>query len=234
VFYGFTHQDNSQKKRGVFEMKRALSILLPVLFIAVYGSVMAAPAAPGGGGTSQVTVVNTAANPVPITAANPVPVNIQNQPTVNIGTLPSVNVSNQPTVNINGIPTVKVVQDIEPFQRFGSCTINDNERECNDEYIVPTGKRLVIEYFSCQAGIFTGQNLMCLVGTVVGDHSAFHALPITPLVTAESGQHYNSAGQLIKVYADSGTTVTFRIRRNGSFGSCLVVNSISGYLVNSQ
>jgi hypothetical protein len=188
-------------------MKRILSILLTVLFVAFYGSVMAAP----GGGTSQVTVVNTAANPVP------------------------VNVQNQPTVNINGIPSVRIVQDIEPFQRTGQCAINNDEMTCSIEniYIVPENKRLVIENFSCASAIFAGQNLMCIIKTTAGGYWAAHYLPITPLVT-ETGQNYTSVGQLIKVYVDPGTTVEAQVNRNGFFGGTNVYFTISGYLVTVQ
>jgi hypothetical protein len=185
-------------------MKRVLSILLTVLFVAAYGTVMAAP---GGGGISQVTVVN--------------------QPTVNIG--------NQPTVNINGIPTVKVVQDIEPFQKVFWCDMNDGEKECKDYYTVPEGKRLVIEYFSCESDMYSGQNLSCSVHTAVGDNFIGHHLPTTPVVTAESGQRSHIvAGQLIKAYADPASGITFYGLRNGSVGSCGVVFNFSGDLVDVQ
>ncbi len=98
---------------------------------------------------------------------------------------------------------------------------------------VPAKKRLVIEYASGEAFVPTGQKVLFSVITTIGGATTGtrHYLD-TDALGSFGAPDYFRAGQLVRLYADPGTTVMLRAIRDVATGDALARMSISGYLVN--
>lgn len=124
----------------------------------------------------------------------------------------------------------------EPVVASAMCTMAAGNPSCGvlqEIYAVPAGKRLVIEYFSCLATMYSGQALMCEIVPETSGGSIGFLLPLTP--SAPSTGFGVSAGQQIRLYSDSETKVTVNGLRSGNtVGSVLVQFQISGYLEDSR
>ena len=97
-------------------------------------------------------------------------------------------------------------------------------------YVVPSNKRLVVEYVSgsvgCQKGLLAGIRLETTVADVFVSHRVLWGAP------QEGGESvYYPFAQMVQLYADPGTTV--RLGFNGS-GSFTGKAAISGYLVDAR
>ncbi|MGO9614106.1 MAG: hypothetical protein ACLPX5_13895 [Dissulfurispiraceae bacterium] len=124
------------------------------------------------------------------------PVTVVNTPTQS---LPVRNVDNPATSPIQLHATLPI--RIHHFE--GNAVFRGNRGEDRD-YIVPKGKRLVIEDFSCFAFLPAGMAARLSVSTQTGTTS----LPQTPPAPATSSRtSQTSAGRQVRLYGEAGSNV---------------------------
>ena len=97
-----------------------------------------------------------------------------------------------------------------PFQASQACEVARNSTTCN-LYTVPAGKRAVIEYFSFSHGSrgadIPGFDMRgALFTTVSGITNRSFIHPLVIMGPSEGG-----TGQVVRLYADPGTTVEARV-----------------------
>jgi hypothetical protein len=171
-------------------------------------------------GSAPVNVVGPL--PLPVTGSlnvanlpNPMPVN----GSVSVSNLPnplpvtgSVSVSNLPdqlsvsgTVAISGAPTVQVVTP-EPVHWSGECRSSSNggcSVSLSDQYRVPFGRRLVVEYVSFRAiNLPPGLLAHASIFTGTGAHIMIPPLPVPSSYVVIGGQtvrFYGGSGDFIGV-----------------------------------
>ena len=178
---------------------------------------------------SNVSVVNTASNPVPTLAQGTTNiagnVSVTNTPTVNLASGASVGISN---TTANPV-LVRNVNDAvsQIFQKQMQINMAQGEFGKSASFFVPAGKRLVIEYVSA-AGFDDGdQHLRFEVDTNVNGEGASHFL-----VTERQGGHpFFRVSQQMRVYADPATHVQVVVLRPTSTTPAVAVMTISGYYV---
>ena len=157
--------------------------------------------------------------------------------TVALSGMPSVNIANSPTISL--APSVR----IQPFQFSGSIDIDDGQLGGGETLDVPSGKELVIEYFSAEADLPSGQKLLELtVGTTVGGNTVTHSfIPTFTGFTGGPVPMFGStidifvASALTRLYSDGGVgSVTLGASRNATSLGGDVNFRLSGFLVNVQ
>ena len=165
----------------------------------------------------NVKVVNTDAEPVPVTG------------TVSVSNLGS---SPLPVRDVDN-PARRAVQ----FQAFLNCSGGGiGCSPAQTPYTVPEGKRLVIEYASMKVTLSEGQSAILGILTTLNGELVTHYFPQTqPALAPNPGispsGNYVSAGQQVRIYADSGTNVSFQVDRTSNTGTFVIIVSMSGYLV---
>ena len=184
----------------------------------------------------QVNVVNTPANPVPVTGSV----------TGTVGLAPgsSVSIANTPTVILGSpipLPTTASIRQPIQVQGGGSVTglgLNSTL------YVVPAGKRLIVEHFSSEAGMVSGTTVnryLLGVAPVPGNPGTInfaHFIAPTfssPCGSCVSGQVEVVASQPIRMYVEAGQALVVAVALSGSGGpSAFAFLSVSGYLVDAN
>jgi hypothetical protein len=173
----------------------------------------------------DVVVTNTASNPVPVQAqgttnvsgnisiSNTPSVSIANTPTVNAQEFGSwnVNISNTPTVHLDSSTPVNVRNvdnpALQPFQRNLDVLIPPGQGTATDQYTVPAGKRLVIEFASNSVTAPTGMKLWVRVQALSG--GVFSNYNMTSALLANTaGTDFSVGSEVTRIYADPGSNVT--------------------------
>jgi hypothetical protein len=146
------------------------------------------------------------------------------------GTVPVTvyNTSANP-IPIAGTVVVRNQPTSTPFQASRACVVVQVSVQC-DLYTVPAGKRAVIEYFSFSHGArgadVPGFDMRpALFTTVSGTTIRSFIQPLVVMGPSEGG-----TGQVVRLYADPGTTVVARVIA-GSVAGFDALFSISGVLV---
>jgi hypothetical protein len=113
-------------------------------------------------------------------------------------------------------------------------TINGLDGSVNvsgSAYVVPAGKRLVIEQITASVGLPTPQWAQCFIFVTSGGNTTRHFLRLDPpIVDAGFGYFYTTLS--VRLYADPGTNVVLGLARNSSSGAWTGFLTASGYLVN--
>jgi hypothetical protein len=117
----------------------------------------------------------------------------------------------------------------DSFQTHVEFIVAANAGGQNGGFQVPQGKCLVIEYISGEAFMPHGQKALFGIITTVGGAQVRHYLG-TNALGAFGGQDYFWVSTPIKIYADSGTTVTLRADRDVATGTATFRFSVSGQL----
>ncbi len=179
-------------------------------------------------------------------------VNVVNTPSVNVGTLPAVQLAPGAAVGIAGTASVQItnnpsepvpVRDAAtanrtPFQTAATVQLQDGFESGASFVAVPAGKRLVIEYTSAAGFAPPGQKLIFSLFTETDD--GIHPTTITQhyLLSTPYGSFGNAdaflAGQVVKLFADPGTSLELFASRSASSGTATVFFSISGYFEDAQ
>jgi hypothetical protein len=142
-------------------------------------------------------------------------------------------------VNVVNTPSVRDADNPahQPVQAIVSC-LADNVLGCSEIiYTVPQGKRLVIEFASMEATLTADQKAQLKLDTTAGGATVTHNFPLTPPAVVFQGEAVVSTlAQQVRLYADGGTSVEIKARRNNIGPAFLAFFrvSISGYLVDSQ
>jgi hypothetical protein len=164
-----------------------------------------------------------------VNIVNPVPLPVSGTVTGNVGVTGTVGLASGASVRVNNTVTdpvrVRNVNDaIQPFQAtvscpntFGACAIG--------MYVVPMGKRAVIEYVSGKAegsGSFdVDPDLQTMTGGVTAQHE---------LTSSTAPRGTSTWGQQIRMYADPGSNIGAGVFTNPPT-SVSFTFTISGYLV---
>jgi hypothetical protein len=159
---------------------------------------------------------------------------------VNVVNTPNVNVVNSPPVQLSSsvaspLFTRDVNEAVQPVQLIMHIDLLDNESFGQaDAFLVPSGRRLVVEFVSAQGSANPGQ-LVSLVNLLARFNGAttFAGVRLQPIAPdGFQGIPVESAGsQLVRIYADPGSTLVVTVRRTGgyserAFGEVF----LSGYL----
>jgi hypothetical protein len=114
---------------------------------------------------------------------------------------------------------------VDAFQKSLNGTMTAGIEGLNLAFTVPDGKQFVIEYASGNCSVLPGE--VCTLSILIQNGAGtveYH------LQTANAGSLGWIAGQQVKLYANSGTTVTLRADRNSQTGEAVASMSVSGYL----
>src|SRR5260370_11401940 len=179
-------------------------------------------------------------------------VNVVNTPSVNVGTLPAVQLVPGAVVGIAGTPSVQIanspatpvpVRDASrpnrtPFQKAVCIQIPEGFENGAEFVDVPAGKRLVIEYASAAGFAPIGQKVIFSFITETDDAihptvNTQHYLLSTPYGTFGNADAF-LVGQVVKLFADPGTSLELFASRSDSTGAANVSFSISGYFEDAQ
>ena len=230
--------------------------VLVVLAVAVVGALGpddARSVAQAASGPQESLIVNPASNPARTTIVGPVTATIANTQAIPVtveGT-PSVAVSG--AVTIAGTPNVAVpggvtvanteaeaipVRDVHaaptPWVGGGQIFIEPGELFGVGEFFqVPSGRRLVIEAFSVEAGLPTGQ--VATQGTILanaGTDGVTFRFPLPPMPSATITHSLFGTFQLTKLNVMAAVNMT--VSRNATAGVGLVNVALSGYLVDED
>jgi hypothetical protein len=215
-----------------------MAIRRGLIALAVLGVLGAAELAVAAGPPDglQVNVVNTPANPVPVTGSV----------TGTVGLAPgsSVSITNTPTVMLGSpipLPTTALIK--QPIQVEGGGSVTGLGLN-STLYVVPAGKRLIVEHFSSEAGMVSGTTVNRYLLGVAPDpgnpstvNFAHFIAPTfsSPCGTCASGQVEVVASQPIRMYVEAGQALVVGVAFSGSVGpSGFAFLSVSGYLIDAN
>ncbi len=211
-------------------MKRIRTHLRAIVVVAVVGMLAAVvipqPKPLQASGSAPVTVTNTPL-PVSLTGTGSISgnVNAAQSGTWNVG------INNATT---SPVPMREVDNPARHrFQHAGICEATD-VANCSTTFTVPSGKLLVIETVTAGVSVPPGDKATAHIATDQDGIGLFHDLPLQLVATDFLGSGFDmfQGIQLIRLYADPGTTVTFEAFRAGSAaGGTIGHFTISGYLV---
>jgi hypothetical protein len=188
------------------------------------------------GPPKPVKVINTPAEPVPVTGTTTITGDISLAPgtSVAINNTPNVNVVNTPTVQVGNTPDAPVsARDVDnPARQPFHKSINIGFPSA---FVVPNGKRLVIEFFSARVSFPAECRLsdLSITTTTEGEGALHFFLPTTidPVLLARA----MVVSQETRIYADPGTEVKFggdtACFLGGTLDQFIATGTISGYLV---
>jgi len=205
---------------------------LGVLLLTI--NTMAGAAAPVG----KVAVVNTPS----VTVANTPSVNVKNLPAVQLAPGATVSIAGTPAVHIDSTASTPLpVHDPAtpvrtPIRLSFQITAADGVSGGNGLYIVPQGKRLVIEYASVFGSSSAGDTLIYSVMTATTPPQSqpfSYFLPATQVFGVGNARSF-VAGQTMKVFSDPESTVDLRLDRTVPTGPANAIFAISGYLEDVQ
>jgi hypothetical protein len=134
------------------------------------------------------------------------------------------------------------VRDVEnparqPFQQELFLSTPDGLLGANDQFTVPSGKRLVIEFVSFTMNWPAGQLTTRAFINVC--NASGNACPVSFYVPASfqatefGGTDFFVASSPTRLYADPGSVVGVAVRRNVTAGTGLATVAVSGYLVDA-
>ena len=145
--------------------------------------------------------------------------------------------SSRPVLVVNNPAEPVPVLDVEnpalaPFQESQvNVPFDSGQLGVDVNFVVPAGERLVIEFASGTALLAQGRVTAVQLVTVVNGVVAAHNLTFSSTGPAGGFPISYTANQQMRLYADPGTTVAFRVQRDIG-GAGVVHAAISGYLVN--
>ncbi len=137
-------------------------------------------------------------------------------------------------VTIVNTPVTTKIAPLQAFQ-WGVMNVDFDPTQlgASVSFVIPDGKRLVIEYVSGNVFVDIGDAVVFSVSTTVDGVLAHHQLVLTPLGPSGGFAKGYTASQSMRLYADSGTEVTV-YAGNTLGGRATMHASISGYLVDSD
>ena len=135
-----------------------------------------------------------------------------------------------------GVASPLEVRDLDnparqPLQLSGNCVITGFS--CRSPlFVVPDGKRFVIEYVSLHASSPVGQVAALQIITIFRGVETAHSLTQTPpaVEVGVGTEGFSQAGGTVRLYADPGTLVSVIGFRSGNVGIANLQLSLSGYL----
>lgn len=98
-------------------------------------------------------------------------------------------------------------------------------------FTVPAGKRLVIDYISGETGAPSGAHVDLIVATYINGQECELHLPMIAQGIF-SGRDTFTTSNAVKIYADSGSTVTLSGSANSTTAGSFMTISIYGHYIN--
>ena len=178
-----------------------------------------------------VQVANTAANPVPVAG------------TIDVSSLPAVQLaSGQAIADSSGRQGIMLHNQFSVPSGPGVIVLEAREhaRGLNGPFVVPAGKRLVIQDVSLLVFISQGTPILSsglVLQTLGGNNTVFEGRLEVPLTFRGSstvlvgGQDKYSAEAHVTAYVDAGSSVDVSVARESINGALTVSYTIIGYLV---
>lgn len=193
-------------------------------------------------GNNNVNVTNTPS------------VNVTNTPTVNVANLPAVNIATLPAVNINSLPAVQLASgtkvgldsaalddgarvpirlngkvDLENGNSGGNCAFLTLGSSAST-YVVPDGKRLVLQQWSSEVWVETGQKFSIELNSYHCD-SVEDRIYLNPPFTYTPTRDLYRGTDRGTYYFDSGDSLNMCFGRSSGVGLGNAFIRTSGYLV---
>lgn len=144
-----------------------------------------------------------------------------------------------PTLDVNVVNTPRVVVANTPDETAEAAYVPlagqwalESFSAASDTYIVPAGKRLVIEHVSSFAELHPGQaQTYILLRVTQGTASFQHFLEVTQPIAFTLTQAFASSSQPLRLYVDAGEAVQAVSGRNSNENVGYFSMQVSGYLV---
>ena len=188
---------------------------------------------PAGASNKDVRVINT--------PAEAVPVSVVSLPAVQVSSLPAVLVGNGPgnpvPVRVSDLPEVLIVRDADhparqPFGFHDILVLENDDLVDQATFIVPEGKRLVIETITGSLNVPFAQLPSVSLHTRLNGVQVDYRLPLTffaryPLPVVDVYQFLHN----LRIYADPGSEVRLSASRNGAGSQMSGLVSFSGHYV---
>jgi hypothetical protein len=142
------------------------------------------------------------------------------------------------TVTVSGTPSVAVADEREPFEKRLDLSLDDGDFGDGEGFVVPEGKRLVVEFMSARVTLPLGQTPSIFVNSLSG--ALGYALPLQPQgVRATSVGTFNEFGAatpVLEFEVGGGFYDVFLERQPSSAGGNVSGDGsgsvyISGYLI---
>ena len=191
---------------------------------------------------SQVQVINTATQPVPV--AGNVTATVSGTPTVNLGSTATVSVGNTPTVNVASMPTVTIappalttVSNMDDPGRIPYQSANGTPQSCPAGgsglcWLFPAvtaGHRLVIQHISGSLQYSTVPNPLVVFVLDATNHAINAFTPsVTPSTTVPSLINFD---QQVLMYVDASQTYSVEVYAAGAPTVGYVPVIVTGYLL---
>ncbi|HLF93138.1 MAG TPA: hypothetical protein VJB14_06740 [Planctomycetota bacterium] len=117
-----------------------------------------------------------------------------------------------------------------PLQESGPIVYRGEELEAHLSFPVPVGKRFVIETVSVRATLGSGARSTVMFTATAGGASATHVVPLEFQGPFPNQGDVLAGARSLRVYADGGTVVYFRVDRSAARESDTGFITISGNL----
>jgi hypothetical protein len=120
----------------------------------------------------------------------------------------------------------------QPFQAHIEIALPAGTEGQNGFVTVPADRRLVIDYVSGEGFVPSGQKcvfsvITSLNGAASGTTHYLRSVQMGPF----GGKDLSQTGELVRLYADPGTTVMLRADRDAPAGDGLARMTLSGHLI---
>ena len=127
---------------------------------------------------------------------------------------------------------VSVVPSMEPFQIVAQNIDSNLQSQSVEIFVVPAGKRLIIEYVGWQATLESGEIGKARISTRVNGNFTSHRLSTQDVGgPGVNGGLIVEDGKLVKLFSDPETTITGQVFTGPNAAVENVIFSISGFLV---
>lgn len=181
-------------------------------------------------GAQDVLVTNSATQQIPVLpAARPSSTGAY---VVAVTNVPSVNVQNSAS---SPVMTKSVDEgSATTFQVFNASSLQNGAFGAGvNAYVVPAGKRFIIEHLSVDSVANHPGSAGTLVAVSVTKGGVTSALTAVPCNPAPSSQYTSVGNVATMMVADAGQQVFLIVERDGSVDGAVAINTtISGHLVN--
>jgi hypothetical protein len=120
----------------------------------------------------------------------------------------------------------------QPYQRMLVLSLDPGKFSDAVSFSVPAGKRLVVETASANAAVPAGQKVTVNLATTGGGLGGRAWLALAAQGSISGLDRYTAA-QPLRMYADSGTPVTFQAVRSDVTATASLNFAVAGYLVDA-
>jgi hypothetical protein len=190
------------------------------------GFTTARPAiAQGNRPATDVRVINSAADAVPVTVSSLPAVQVSSLPAVQVGN----GVENPVPVSVTNLPAIQTPP--EPITLSGVLIVEGGETFASADLSgVPAGETLVLESFNYETSTPDhNQRHLLTVETFHNGLSRFQRF--VPEGRFDTDEGFEVGQHIVKIFADPGTLVRIRVARSRATAASTIHVTMTGYLV---